>query len=157
MPFDRVIPVVDLRVRGLCVKPYPNHPGGCPNFNKKPGCPPAAPRLTEAFDLEQPCYAIWTSFNFGAHVAAMRVKHPDWSQRQLECCLYWQPKARKLLEAVIAAFRQAHNTNETCLRVERCPEAMGLDVTATMAKLGVVLEWPPQHYTTHVAFAGTPR
>jgi hypothetical protein len=30
----QVNPVIDYSVRGLCVKPYYNHPKGCPNFIK---------------------------------------------------------------------------------------------------------------------------
>ena len=41
------------------------------------------------------------------------------------------------------------------VEVNRCPEAMGLDVTATMKSIGVVLEWPPRELAVQVALAGT--
>lgn len=140
-------------VRSLCVRPYPLHPRGCPNFGKKEGCPPRAPRLPDHFDLSQSCYIIYNVFDFGAHVAKMRETHPEWSDRQLTCCLYWQAGARKKLQHAILSFHAAH---PECVSTT-CPEAMGLDVTATLAALGVDLEWPPKTRAIQVAFAGVPR
>jgi predicted metal-binding protein len=155
MPVLPVLPQqieYDPSVRGLCVKPYPLHPRGCPNFGKKPGCPPGASRLAEFFDLYMPTWIIYNRFDFAAHVEKMRAAHPNWSQRQLECCLYWQAGARKKLEEeisfllVLLAFRPP--------TVERCPEAMGLNVTATLKNLAVEIEWPPKNFALQVAFAG---
>ena len=35
-----------------------------------------------------------------------------------------------------------------------CPEAMGVNVTATMKNIGVTLEWPPQEVVRKVAIIG---
>ena len=80
--------VIDLKVRGLCGRPYPGHPKGCPNVNHKKGCPPSAPLLPDVFDLSRPVWIIINRFDLGAHVERMRTLHPDWSTRQLTCCLY---------------------------------------------------------------------
>lgn len=161
MPFARVVPVVDPSVRALCVKSYPLHPRGCPNFGKKAGCPPATPLLDEFFDLDGPCYVIWNVFDFGAHVAKMRAAHPAWSERQLSCCLYWQGTARKALDVEIDRFRRAvllPGVPETMFQIDRCPEAKGLDVTATMVRFtGLALEWPPRTKAVQVAFAARRR
>lgn len=141
------------RVRGLCAKPYPLHPKGCPNFGKKPGCPPEVPLLPDVFDLSAPCFLIVNTFDFAAHVARMRVAHPDWSERQLTCCLYWQGTARKDLERRIVEFKR-HNPGHL---VTRCPEAMGLNVTETLHRAGQQIEWPPLQTALQVAFAGLPR
>jgi predicted metal-binding protein len=148
-----VVPLYMPEVRGLCVKPYPLHPKGCPNFGKKQGCPPSASRLPDVFRLDGRCYAIINGFNLGMHVARMREKHPQWSQRQLECCLYWQGAARSQLEDQIAAFTFEHPE----YRVERCPEAMGLNVAETLRSAGLDMEWPPVNVAMQVAFAGLPR
>ncbi len=153
MPFARVVPVVDLKVRGLCVKPYPGHAHGCPNFFKKKGCPPRCPRLGDHFDLSMPCFIIWSEFDLAKHVRRMRDSHPGWSERQLTCCLYWQGTSRKKLTGEIAEFRARH----PAYLVERCPEAMGLNVTATMSAAGVDLEWPPKRIVRTVAFAAVSR
>src|SRR5512145_2473878 len=138
MPSAQVVPVVTRRMRALCVQPYPLHPKGCPKYGKCDSCPPKIRFLEDYFDMSQPLWAIWNVYPIGEHVQKMRATHPDWSERQLSCVLYWQPTARKQLEAEIASFKRAHPE----LAVTRCPEAMGLNVTETLASVGIVLEWP---------------
>ena len=156
MTIHYVKPVLQSSVRKLCTKPYPNHPKGCPNFGKRKICPPTAPLLDQYFDLNKKVMAVVIHFNLGQHVAKMKAKHPEWSQRQLECCLYWQGTARKKLRQEIA-----YNITRTALfdghklAVTDCPEAMGVDVTATMKEVGIILEWPPKKIVRKIAFIGT--
>ena len=156
MTIHYVKPVLQNSVRNLCCKPYPNHPKGCPNFNKRDICPPTAPFLDQYFDLDKKVLAVVIHFNLGQHVAKMKDRHPNWSQRQLECCLYWQGTARKKLRQEIA-----YNMPRTTLFdgheliVTDCPEAMGVDVTATMKEVGIILEWPPKKIVRKIAFIGT--
>lgn len=154
MPFAQLPGIVfDPCVRGLCRKAYPNHPKGCPNFGKKAGCPPTVPRFDRVFsDVE--VWAVWNEFDFAAHVKKMRAKHPDWSQRQVECCLYWQGTARKQLKSEIRRFLEAHSSRG--LSIVSCPEGMGVNVTATMDLVGVGLEWPPVKRTYQVVLAARP-
>lgn len=144
--------VVDPAVRGLCARPYPGHPRGCPNFKVKPGCPPGAPPVERVFAAGAPLWAVVNEFDLGAHVARMRARHPGWSDRQLRCCLYWQGTARRQLEDKIAALRAARPG----LVVARCPEALGVNVTATLRLAGIDLEWPPVTIVRQVALAGSP-
>ena len=102
--YIQVEPVVDLQMRKLCCRPYYNHKNGCINFNKKKDCPPNCPVITDVLDFSEPIYAIYNVFNFGSHVTKMKKKHPEWTKRQCECCLYWQPKARKQLREKIQLF-----------------------------------------------------
>lgn len=151
-----VEPVVDMSVRGLCVAPYPDHKKGCPNFNRKEGCPPKAPRIHELIDLSQPVYAVWNRFDFGAHVERMREKHPGWSERQLRCCLYWQPSARKQLKRLLMRVMRNPDGIEQKDRVVlvACPEGAGIDVTKTMADIGIELEWPTRKYAYQIVLLG---
>jgi predicted metal-binding protein len=144
-----VKPVLNNNVRELCSRPYTNHPCGCPNYGKRESCPPRVKIFEQVFDINQPIYAIWTIFSFGQHLEKMRALHPDWSERQLACCLYWQGTARKNLKAEIVRFKMEHPE----LVVTTCPEAMGIDVTATMQTIGEHLEWPPKIITYQVALA----
>lgn len=80
----------------------------------------------------------------------MKEKHPEWSERQLKCCLYWQPGARKKLKQNIVDFLKIFNEYS----VTACPEAMGVDITSTMKSAGITLEWPPEKYTYQIAMAG---
>jgi hypothetical protein len=151
MPSALITPIISRRMRAMCVKPYPLHPKGCPKFGLCESCPPAIRFFEDYFDLSQPVYAVWNIFPIGEHVARMRMAHPDWSERQLHCVLYWQAGARKRLESEIAEFLLTHPG----LVVTRCPEAMGLNVTETLAAAGVTLEWPPMQFALQVAVAGT--
>jgi hypothetical protein len=152
MPSAPIIPIVSRRMRALCVAAYPLHPKGCPKYGKCDSCPPAIRFFEDYFDLSQPVYAVWNVFPIGEHVERMRAAHPDWSERQLFCVLYWQAGARKQLEGEIAEFLLTHPE----LVVTRCPEAMGLNVTETLSAAGVALEWPPVRFALQVAVAGTP-
>lgn len=152
----KVEPVIDYTVRGLCVKTYPGHKRGCPNYNHKKGCPPYADYFDKVYDLSKPVYAIVNSFDFYAHVSRMKEMHPEWSQRQLECCLYWQPKARKQLFGLMKGFLKNHRFKHEGYKIEPCPEAMGVEITKTLAAVGVNLEWPPKNIARQVALAAVP-
>jgi len=149
VPLSKV--VIDLRMRGMCRLAYPNHRRGCPNFGKKLQCPPDCPMFTENIDITKPMFAIVNEFDLGAHVERLRAKYPAWTLRQLQCCLYWQPKARKALRAEIAKFRKDHPQ----LFVDECPEAGGVNVTETLRNAGIELEWPPMKIARQVAIAGS--
>jgi hypothetical protein len=151
MPFVLVRPIINHKVRALCSRPYPNHKKGCPNIGKRDLCPPKAKLIGTVLDLRQPMWAIYNSFPFGEHVTKMRGLHPEWSQRQVECCLYWQGAARKQLKAEIKSFLEHHPG----LKVLTCPEACGVDITATMLGVGIELEWPPRTVTYQIALAGS--
>jgi hypothetical protein len=151
----RIVPVIDYGVRALCVRPYSLHPRGCPNVGKCDRCPPQAPLFNNAFDLEQPVYAVVNEFDLAGHIVRMKERNPNWSDRQLRCVLYWQPKARKQLDGRI---RRAL-ASDRCrgYAATWCPEGMGVDVTATLELAGITLEWPPDRLARQVAFLGKPR
>jgi len=150
--FVEVIPVIDLGMRKICTQAYPNHPKGCPNYNKSPKCPPQLPRIDQmlAFNIKQPVYAIFNKYDFKAHCDRMRVKHPKWTKRQVECCLYWQGTARKNLREKTNAFIWKHPHYS----IISCPEGAGVNLTETMKRAGIELEWPPVNYTYQIALAG---
>lgn len=149
----KVIPAMDASMRSLCVKPYPNHPKGCPNYGYRLTCPPTVQLFTEVIDQHYPIWAMWATFGLGAHVERLRIKHPNWTYRQLSCCLYWQGTVRKFLRKEIAV-KFPSTEADPGLKVVTCPEAMGVNVTATMETIGVTLEWPPKEYTRMVYLVG---
>lgn len=156
MTIHYVKPIINDSVRNLCFKAYRGHPKGCPNFSKRDICPPKAPRIADCFDLSKRVMAVCVHFNIGQHIEKMRVKHPEWSDRQCACCLYWQGTVRKWLRKEVA-----YNLSRTALFdggeliSTDCPEAMGVDVTATMKQSGIILEWPPKKIVRKIAFIGT--
>lgn len=158
MPVVNVRLTIDYSVRSLCFKPYEGHPKGCPNYKHCDRCPPAAPLIETVIDLSRPVIAIYNAFALGQHVEQMRVKHPDWSERQLLNCLYWQGTARKHLRDEIARFHEHMMFVSPGIRyvVLTTPEACGVDVTQTMRDAGVTLEWPARTIAYQVAIAGEP-
>lgn len=158
MPICYVKPVIDLSVRQLCYQPYPNHPKGCPNYGKRDTCPPKAPFFDEIFDLNKPILAVWVSFDLTAHRTRMLKKHPNWTRRQQDCCLYWQGSVNKRLRINVAHHITRHVLfdNNKFLIVTYVPEAMAVNVTETMKNAGVELEWPPENKVIKVAFIGCP-
>lgn len=146
-----VDPVVDLSVRMLCLKKYPGHRRGCPNYEHKTGCPPYAPTISQLLNLQLPVWAIWNVFDFAGHCHRMKAKHPRWSKRQIECCLYWQPKARKELKEKIEQFEASQPGKQY---IVMNPEGAGVNVTETMKSIGIELQWPPVTKTYQIVLAG---
>jgi len=80
--------------------------------------------------------------------------HPEWSERQRRCVLYWQPKARQELKHnVDVAMMQTEATSMTYV-----PEAMGVNVYATCTNSGLRLERIRDlKIDRHVALIGHPK
>lgn len=148
--YVKVYPIFDKYIQGLCIRPYPLHPKGCPNYRKKPGCPPGLPLINKILDLDKPVYAIYNVFDFKAHCEKMRRLHPEWSDRQIRCCLYWQGAARKQLKDEVINFKLECPE----YTIIKCPEAHGVNLTETMNNTGVHLEWPPKNTTYQIVLAG---
>ena len=142
--------VTGLNTHKLCKHPYPNHPKGCPNYGKKDSCPPKTKIIEKVLDLDRDVYIIASRFEFGKHVEKMRKRHPDWTDRQLRNVLYWQGTARKRLREIVADFLNGRPD----LVANFCPEANGVNLTATMKNIGVELEWMPQVYSWVIAAVG---
>lgn len=140
--------------RSMCVLEYKNHKKGCPNYGKKKDCPPLVPMFDEIFDISKPIYAIFSTYDLFSHTEKMKQRHPEWTETQRLNVLYWQGTARKYLKENISRFncefRQKGYYSTTS------PEAMGVDVTATLKNAGIELEWPARKTVYKIAFAGIP-
>lgn len=144
-------PVIDASVRKLCLYPYLGHPKGCPNWGKHIDCPPKQAIITDVFNLNLPVWMIFNRFSFEDYIVRMKKLHPNWSNKQCACCLYWQGTARKQLRKRIDNFKMTYPDTFISIR----PEAMGINVTASLANVGINLEWPPKTVTYQVAIAGS--
>lgn len=122
-------------VAGWCRLPYPGHPKGCPNFGKKEGCPPKAPRYDEVID--PPYYLVWQQFDLAAQEKRMKERHPEWSTRQARCCLYWQ---RGLMSEIIDEAWAFIYTEFPDGKILMNPEGALVDLFATCKKHGIYLE-----------------
>lgn len=147
--------VIDYSMRNLCYRPYPNHPKGCPNYGKRPICPPRCPKLEDIYIVSDGFTIVYVSMDFAAHRRKMKSKHPEWTQRQIDCCLYWQGSLNKKLKEEV--FQLMRHKIPSGYKASFCPEAMGVNVTATMKNLGIELEWPPETIVYKVAIIGVRR
>ncbi len=141
---------IDMACRHWCLRAYPDHPNGCPNYGKKAGCPPAAPRIMDVLNLSRPHWLAITTFDLGSHIIKMKDKHPAWSERQARCCLYWQGAVRKQLHIDTNLFMEV--TPDTVAYF--CPEAMGVHVFDTARAIGYPLERPPVNLVRTIALVG---
>ncbi len=144
--------IVSIRVGKWCRLPYPGHKHGCPNYGKKPGCPPDAIPIHRYFSENHRLYLVYAEFNLENHARRMKHEHPWWSDRQCRCVLHWQQTARTTLrQNVINAMRLLG-----CDAVTYCPEGMGVNVFATARRVGLRLDKTRRiKIDRHVALIGT--
>lgn len=163
------------RVQNYCLLPYPNNPTGCPNRGKfRPlngfpqeyksriirECPPTIEQILDGsreklllidqiFDFSQPLYALWIEFALGKDAEERSQR----TQRKPEHCYnkrWWQNRARKQLSDEVLRFLDLYANTI----VDLCPEAHGVNLDKSMAKIGIEFpwykQWPPQHSLDHV-------
>ncbi len=137
MPLPEV--VYDARARDgtWCAKRSDRYPKGCPNF---PECPPKYPdfKTLQGYDW----YAIIEEFDIAAweHRQAKKHEGEGWSLKQLRNPRHWQKGVMKrLLMKAQANSNRLHG--DIILEI---PEASGVDLVRTMAKVGVHFEWGEQ-------------
>jgi predicted metal-binding protein len=144
--------IEDKNVRNWCRLPYPGHPNGCPNWNQRDECPPKVSLVSDRFDLLKDHWFIVVEFNLAQHRKEMLEKHPNWSLKQANCCLYWQGGVRKQLKD-LCKLMQEHNNQ---LIYTLIPEAMGVNVFKTMQKHGIILKRNPSDTLYKIALLGYP-
>ncbi len=136
--------------RSMCVKPYHNHPKGCPNYGKKVGCPPSIEMFDQVYDMDKDVYAIITSFDIKSHLVMMKELHPDWTHYQLINSRCWQGKDRANHKMAIKRFNDFYPE----YIVTTWPEGMGVNLVRTMDQIGIKLEFPVQDLTYRISLAG---
>lgn len=152
--FVQVKPVIQHEVRNLCILPYPGHEEGCPHYGTRDICPPNAPLFDQYFDLDKPVYIIWITLDLADHFREMRKKHPHWQDEQVRDWQLWNAISKEALAREISAFLNRHPDHTPV----QCPEAMGVNITETARRAGLVLEWEEPISTVHrIALAGIKR
>lgn len=133
------------KIQAICTAPFYKHSRGCPNFNKKEGCPPGQPLINDVFDFNKDLFIIYTVFNVGEFAERMRRNHPEWSKhpRQWYNPRRWQETDRYNHRKEIKRFLEKYRD----MVVNSNPEAHGVNVTQLMANIGIKLnwQWPPEH------------
>ena len=143
--------VLSEQTHNWCRLPYPNHPNGCPMYNKKYDCPPHNLHFNLYFDLNKPLYFVYSEFDLATHAKKMKLKHPYWTKRQCRNLLYWQSQSRKQVrEYALEAMWHIG-----CNYVTPCPEALGVNVFATCLKSGLKLDKTKNiNICRHIIFIG---
>ncbi len=145
--------VNDQKTRGWCKLPYLGHRHGCPNWGRKPDCPPQAPLIDNYFDLDKKHWLAVLKFDLADFKKKMKVKHPDWSDRKLACCLYWQAGLKRKLKDICLLFMKENPGTV----ITFYPEALGINVFQTVAKFGLKIERNPQQQVLKIALIGYPK
>lgn len=101
-------------------------------------------------DFSRLHYVVFVTFDIYSHIQVMKRSHPNWSERQLRCCRYWQGKARACLRYECNRLLRIVKGME----IVYTPEAFGANVTRTMEQHGLILQWPPRDRVYLVALAG---
>lgn len=142
--------IISNKVGEWCLLPYYNHPKGCPNYNKKDICPPKQKTITKLIDTNKPMFFALSTFYLDIFKIKMKEIHPNWTDKQCGCVLYWQSKSRK--QMMIQAKKLIIN-NKIILT---CPEGAGVNVYASLNKCGFNLEKIKNlKICHHVALVGT--
>lgn len=144
---------INQRSRSWCLLPYRGHPRGCPNYGRRPTCPPAAPMVQDIIDITRSLWLLLLAFDIGAQARVMLSRHPGWTQHQARCVLYWQNRVNADLELHTKAFAWEHPGTIYTL----CPEAMGVNVIATAQRLGLPIRVRPESTVYKIALVGYPQ
>jgi hypothetical protein len=104
-------------------------------------------------------YFIYIKWPIGRYVKGMLEKHPDWTIYQAQNILYWQPAARKLLQAEVDKFLLSYPNYEVMGRKEHL-DSWGIDMTESCKQIGINLEWGTswglRSWTYLLRYAGIP-
>jgi len=134
----------------LCISPYPDHPNGCPNYGRLGDCPPNSPAVWRHFDAQLPLCLVIYCFDLGRHMNVMKKRHPEWSDRQLRNCYYWQNGVRAGLKRECKRLCSSRGYDTFTLK----PEAMGVNLFGTMRKFGIKLKRNPTDIVYKIALVG---
>ena len=130
-----------------CTMPYPRHPNGCPNFGKRPDCPPNIPYFLDIYNPS--VYIASLDFDFEPYLGTKRQIHPDWSDPALRNSRHWQNHLRaELRRHVDMALNKPELLGYVAVYN---PEGMCVNVHRTCENVGLQLEWPPQQHMYRIA------
>jgi predicted metal-binding protein len=143
-----------------CTLPYPDHPKGCPNYDKNPLCPPHSSLMHSKLNGFRYFYLVYGKFQLKRYIEQMRERHPTWSHRQASCVLYWQGSVKKHLKNRLKQIAQANTDIRFYLFSSGSGfkekifgqskiysmEAAGIDVFRTLKANGIAFEVKPRRF-----------
>lgn len=140
------------KIREFCLKPYPGHKKGCPNYNKNPLCPPLAPYRKDILKKHSKFILVWATFDFATYKEEMKEIHLDWSAKQISCVLYWQGSLKKLIKNYISELQydELFGCGSGFLNSQSI-ESAGINVFSTLKLNNIYYEIKPVHNIVLVA------
>lgn len=143
-----------------CTLPYPNHPNGCPNYNKNPLCPPNTQILDYKLDNYNAFYLVYAKFQLSEYIKEMLEKHPGWFYRQASCVLYWQGSVKRCIKTILKIIFRKNPDNQFYIfasgsgfKKVLCDqekiysmEAGGIDVFKTLRNNDIKFEIKPKKF-----------
>jgi len=147
----------------------------CPNFDRSWACPPVSPLMKDFLGEFHQFHLVWFVYDLDARCDKMRKLHPDWSDRKCRNPRHYNGTIRAGLESEVKKFTQklgavddefvlwsgtcrvcknkkdggcTKPSGEPCRYPKRrrySMESSGINVDATVLKIGLKLEWPPVH------------
>lgn len=146
-------------IERLCRLPYLGYSDGCPNVGK---CV-----IRDRSDIVTKYYSfilVLARYNLEFHKSSMRLKHPNWSDRQLGNSRLYQGHVRKFLrKSMIANSRQGDelfaNGGGFDIRDKHVPsmECGCMHVFATLARNRIKFEPKPKRLVTLVGLICKPQ
>lgn len=138
--------------RSMCLRPYHNHPDGCPNYGIKKGCPPNIEMFDQIYDISKDIFAIITVFDLAEHIKNKKIEHPDWTDFQLRNSRYWQGTDKKNHKPEIKKFNELYSKLNYV--VTTWPEGMGVNLIETLKQVNIILKFPVIDTNYRVSLAG---
>ncbi|MBD3216132.1 MAG: hypothetical protein GF311_26195 [Candidatus Lokiarchaeota archaeon] len=145
------------KTRLWCRLPYPDHPKGCPNYNKNRLCPPKIKYMNDLTQKYNFYYLVYAIFDLKNQKERMLKRNPKWSKRQAKCLLYWQRSVKKYLKDYLLEIYEKNRDKDKYLlscgsgfkseifdqEIIPSMEAAGIDVYRTMKNNHIDFEIKP--------------
>ena len=115
--------------------PYEGYKDGCPMYGTRPTCPPQTVMFDELID--PPYFLVIQYYDLVSQMKRMKDIHPNWSDKQCANCRYWQKGFDSLIK------NEAEEYIKTTMKdglILIKPEAYGVNLFATCAHHGIILE-----------------
>lgn len=150
------------KIKFLCQLPYQDHPKGCPSLGTK-FCPPNSfdyyLKIQSQLQTFPNLLLFIAKFDFKTHQTRLQIKHPTWSDRQLQCCLYYQNWVKK--DFFLYIFEHCDVRNDLILGCGsgfgNCfsMEGIGINVFGTLKNLRIPFEVKPKTVINFVSLVAS--
>jgi len=123
------------KVMEMCKIPYDGNPDGCPMYDTRSVCPPQTKMYNEL--IHPPYFLVIQEYDLEEQMKCMKKIHPNWSDKQCANSRYWQKGFDASIEDEAKEYIKSTMRDG---RIIIRPEAYGVNLFATCAHHGIILE-----------------